>query len=103
MEPIVSVRTYAIVFVALLILAGLTTWIASFDLGVFNTVVALAIAATKMSLVGLFFMHLWYKPGLTRIAFVCGFFWLGLLVAFLLADVFTRNWIPQGTGWGLGK
>jgi cytochrome c oxidase subunit IV len=103
MEPIVSVRTYAIVFVALLILAGLTTWVASFDLGVFNTVVALAIAAAKMSLVGLFFMHLWYKPGLTRIAVVCGFFWLGLLVAFLLTDVFTRNWIPHGTGWGVGN
>lgn len=102
-EPIVSVRTYTIVFIALLILAGLTTWIASIDLGIYNTVAALAIAAIKMMLVGLFFMHLWYKPGLTRIVVVCGFFWLGLMVAFILADVFSRNWIAHGTGWGLGN
>jgi len=76
-EPIVSVRTYVIVFVSLLVLAALTTYIASFDLGIWNTAVAMAIATAKMALVGLFFMHLWFKPGLTRVAVVCGFFWLG--------------------------
>ena len=53
-----SVGTYTMVFVALLILAALTTGIAYINLGELNTVVALAIAALKMCLVGLFFMHL---------------------------------------------
>ena len=87
-----SVGTYILVFVALVLLAALTTGIAYINLGAFNTVVALAIAAIKMSLVGLFFMHLWYSRGLTRIVVLAGFFWLALMVSFMLADVFSRSW-----------
>ena len=100
-EQIAPVRTYVIVFVVLLALAALTTAVASVDLGVFNTVVALAIAATKMTLVALFFMNVWYKPGLTRIIILASFFWLALLMTLTLVDVFTRNWIPQAVPWGL--
>jgi cytochrome c oxidase subunit IV len=88
-----SVGTYILVFMALLVLAALTTGIAYIDLGPFNTVIALAIAFVKMFLVGLFFMHLWYSPGLTRIVVLAGFFWLALMVSFTLADVLTRPWI----------
>lgn len=92
-----SVGTYILVFMALLVLAALTTGIAYIDLGPFNTVIALAIAVVKMFLVGLIFMHLWYAPGLTRIVVLAGFFWLALMVSFTLADVFTRSWInPPG-------
>lgn len=92
-----SVGTYTLVFVALLILAALTTGIAYINLGELNTVVALVIAALKMCLVGLFFMHLWYSRGLTRIIVLAGFFWLALMVSFILADVFSRPWIkPPG-------
>lgn len=88
-----SVRTYVLVFVTLLALAAATTAIAYVDLGPFNTVVALAIAAIKACLVGLFFMHLLYSQGLTRIAVLAGFFWLALMISFTLADAFTRQWI----------
>ena len=92
-----SVRTYTLVFVALLMLAALTTGIAYIDLGPFNTIVALAIAFIKMCLVGLFFMELLYTHGLTRIVVLAGFFWLALMVSFTLADVFSRSWIsPPG-------
>jgi len=92
-----SVRTYTLVFLGLLALAGLTTGIAYIDLGPFNTVAALAIAAIKMTLVGLFFMHLWYNRGLTWIVVLAGFFWFALMVSFTLADFFTRSWInPSG-------
>ena len=96
-EKTPSVRTYIVVFVALLLLAALTTGIAYVNLGKFNTIAALAIAVIKMCLVGLFFMHLWYSPGLTRIVVLAGFFWLALMVSFILTDVFTRSWIkPPG-------
>jgi cytochrome c oxidase subunit 4 len=78
-----------------LVLAALTTGIAYVDLGPFNTVIALAIAVVKMSLVGLFFMHLWYSPGLNRIVVLAGFFWLALLVSFTLADFLSRTWITS--------
>lgn len=98
-EPIIPVRTYFWVFVALMILAALTTLVAYVDLGIFNIVIALVIATAKMFLVVLFFMHLKYKPGLSRVAGFVGLFWLGLLVALSLADVYTRNWTPQGKPW----
>jgi cytochrome c oxidase subunit 4 len=101
-ERIVTVRTYVIVFVALLILAALTTAVAYVDLGIFNTVVAMAIAAAKMTLVALFFMNVRYKRGLTRIVILASFFWLALLVGMTLVDEFSRHWTPQPLGWGPG-
>ena len=101
-DHIVPVRTYVIVFVALLVLAALTTAVAYVDLGIFNTVVALAIAAVKMTLVILFFMNVWYRPGLTRVVILAGFFWLALLVVMALVEVYTRGWSPQPSSWGMG-
>ena len=98
-EPIIPIRTYTFVFVALLILAALTTTVAYIDLGLFNTLIAMVIATAKMLLVALFFMHLRYKPGLSRVASIVGLFWLGLLVALTLADTLTRHWTPQGKPW----
>ena len=89
-----SARTYTLVFIALLILAAATTAIAYVDLGPFNTVVALAIAAMKAVLVAFFFMHLIHGSGLTRIVVLAGLFWMALMVAFTLADVFSRSWTP---------
>src|SRR4029450_12823858 len=57
-EPHVSIRTYALVFLALLVLTGLTTAIAFLDLGgSMNTMVALAIAGGKELLGILYLMH----------------------------------------------
>jgi len=98
---VVSVRVYAGVFLALLALTGLTTWVSYFDLGPMNTVVALAIAVTKMLLVILFFMHVKYSSGLTRLVILAGFFWFAILVALTLSDELTRNWTPSPAPWGI--
>ena len=45
---------------------ALTTGVAFIDLGPFNTVVALAIAFSKMMLVIFFFMHVRHSGGLVR-------------------------------------
>ena len=56
-EPIVSVKTYIGVWLALLVLTGATAGIAFVDLGAFNTVVALVIATLKALLVVLIQTH----------------------------------------------
>src|ERR1700691_3041995 len=99
-EHIVPVRTYVVVFLALLALTGLTTGVAYIDLGAFNTVAAIGIAVIKMLLVILFFMHVKYSPRLTKLVIVAAFFWFGLLLTFTLADEFTRNWTPVPDSWG---
>jgi len=106
---VVPVRVYLAVFVSLLALTALTTWVAFIDLGTLplgaahhldlNTVAALVIAAIKTSLVGLFFMHLRFASKFTRLVVFAGFFWLALLLSFTLTDVNTRGWSPNPSPW----
>ena len=102
-EHIVPVKVYVGVFLALMIGTALTTAVAYVDLGRWNTVVALAIAVAKMLFVVLFFMHVKYNPGLTRIVIVGAFFWLGIMICFSLSDELTRTWeyVPQPWNPGL--
>ncbi len=96
---IVPVRIYILIFLTLIVFTGVTTWVAFIDLGRWNTVVALAIAVTKMMLVILYFMHLRYSPGLTRIVILASFLWLAILISLTMADVLTRGWTPNPAGW----
>ena len=98
---VVPVKVYVGVFLALLALTALTTGAASYDLGRWNTAVALAIAVTKMLLVVLFFMHVKYSTGLTRIVIIAGFFWLAILVGLTLSDELTRGWTPAPGPWSV--
>ena len=97
-EHIVPVSTYLLVFLALMIGTAVTTWVAYIDLGKWNTVVALVIAFCKMILVVLFFMHVKYATGLTRVIIIAGFFWLGIMITLSCSDELTRTWeiVPQG-------
>ncbi|HVB59510.1 MAG: cytochrome C oxidase subunit IV family protein [Candidatus Acidiferrales bacterium] len=98
-EHIVPVKTYAAVFIALICGTLLTTGIAYVDLGTWNTVVALAIAVAKMMLVVLFFMHVKYNRGMTRIVLIAAFFWLGIMICFSLSDELTRHWEYNPLPW----
>ncbi len=96
---IVPQKVYFTVFSLLIGMTALTTWVATQDLGRWNTVIALAIAIFKATLVILFFMHVKYSSNLTRVAVVAGFFWLALLITLTLSDVLTRSWIPTPSSW----
>ena len=66
-----------------------------------NTVVALTIAVAKALLVILFFMHVKYSSGLTKIVIVAGFFFLAILVSLTLADELDARLDAQPAGaWG---
>jgi cytochrome c oxidase subunit 4 len=93
-----SVKTYMLVFVALLALTGITTAVAYVDLGPFSVVAALAIAVVKMLLVALFFMHLRHSTVLTRIVVVGGLFWLALLISLTMSDFVSRGWLNSIPG-----
>jgi cytochrome c oxidase subunit 4 len=108
---VVPVKTYLGIFVALLALTALTTGVAFVDFGdihtgiplinviPLNTVVALAIAVVKMLLVILFFMHVKYSSGLTKVVVMSGFLFLAILVSFTLADELSRSWSPEAGAW----
>jgi cytochrome c oxidase subunit 4 len=94
-EHVTPVRTYALVFVALVILTITTVVVSKIELGEFNFVVAMTIAVMKGSLVVWFFMHVRYSTSLTRLFVFSGFLWMAILIVFVLSDYFTRGWINR--------
>ena len=91
-ERIVSVKVYAMVLIALLVLTATTCAVSFIDLGKMNAVVALVIAFVKASLVAMIFMHLRYSPRLMGIVVAAGLFWLGILIGLTMSDFLTRGW-----------
>ena len=92
-EHIVSPVVYVGVFLALMVLTGLTVFASTVDLGMWNTPVALLIAITKAVLVVLFFMHVKYSSRLVSLAVGAAMLWLLLLLAGLIADYVSRGWV----------
>jgi len=92
-EHVVPVKVYLAVFVTLLVMTAATTAISGIDLGPWNTVVALAIAVFKASLVVLFFMHARYSPKLTRVVIFGGIFWLAIMLTITFSDFASRSWL----------
>ena len=91
-KHVLSVRLYAVIFLALIALTLTTTGIAFIDLGGgFNVTVALTIAVVKALLVILFFMHVRYSSRLTWLFVGAGFFWLAIMMALTFGDFLTRG------------
>ena len=92
-EHIVSRKLYWTIWIVLICLTGLTAWIASVDLGPFNTIIALLIASIKATIVVLFFMHVKYtSEKLTKMVIASAMFWLLILLSLSMADYATRLW-----------
>lgn len=88
---VVPVRTYLLVFVSLMVLTFVTVAASRYDFGEGNTIVAVAIAVLKASLVVLFFMHVKYSGRLIQLMVAAAFLWLALLISGALADYVTRG------------
>jgi cytochrome c oxidase subunit IV len=99
MHSVTPVRTYVLIWVILTIMTFVTYGVAQIDLGPFNIVIALAIAAFKMTLVIWFFMHVRTDSPLTKLFVFAGFFWMAILLTFTLGDYFSRSWMPLGKFW----
>ena len=96
----VSLRTYLIVFAALMALLIVTVAVAFYvHAGDLNLIIALVIATIKAALVVLYFMHVMYASRLTKIFVCAAFLWLAILFGFTFADYLTRNWLPVSRGW----
>ena len=91
---IVPPRVYIAVFLVLILMTATTTAVSFVDLGPWNTVVALAIAVFKATLVVLFFMHIKYSRRLMQLVIGGGIFWLAILIVLTLSDFMSRGWLP---------
>jgi len=91
---VVSVKVYAGVFAALLLLLALTVAVALVEHPVLGLAVALTIAGIKATLIALFFMQVRFETPSVRLAAVAGLLWLTLLISLSLSDLLTRSWPP---------
>src|SRR5262249_28215038 len=95
-QHVVPTKTYYAIFGVLIAFTYPTVQISAIDLGIFNTIAALAIAGIKATLVVLFFMHVKYSSKLTRLAVVGGLYWLLIFMGLTMSDYLTRWWRTFG-------
>src|SRR6266576_2750205 len=91
---VTSIAVYLLVFFALAVGTILTVTASRFDLGMWNTPIALVIATIKAVLVILFFMHVIHSTRLTWVVVIGAFLWLGVLFVLIFAD-----YPPRGGRW----
>lgn len=100
----IGVRTYTVVFIALMVLLVITVLAAQIPfaqhgVGRLGIVITFLIAAVKAVLVVVYFMHVRYSTRLTKVFVVAGLLWLGILFVLTLNDYLTRGWLPLSSGW----
>lgn len=95
----IGIFGYLVVFGILVVGTILTYAVATVDLDwIFpgaNTLLALAIAFTKMTCVVLYFMHVRWQSNLIWMTAIAGFFWLAIMFAFTMQDYLTRSVIGR--------
>ena len=87
---VVPFSTFLFVWIALLILTGLTLAASFVHLGSWNVVLALAIAMLKASLVVLYFMHLRYESLLFQGMFFVCLFTVTVIIVLTFTDYMFR-------------
>ena len=95
----VSMATYNMVFLALMVGLIVTVWAAFINLGPLNMPVAMLIATIKAALVVLYFMHVKFASRLTKVFVAASFLWLVILFVMTFMDYHTRHWLSNSKGW----
>lgn len=91
MSTIPAVRTFVLVWLGLLVLLALTTASSYVHLGVGNTLLNFVIAAIKLALIAVFFMHLARADAAVRLAAGAALLFLFFLAFLSFADFLTRS------------
>jgi cytochrome c oxidase subunit 4 len=89
-HPIISLGTYILIWIALLILTAVTITAASLHFGNFTVLAAIAIATIKGTLVLLYFMHLKYEDRIFKLMLFLALFTLAVIMVLTFVDVSFR-------------
>jgi cytochrome c oxidase subunit 4 len=90
-------RKPSLIWLALLVLLGITVGSAYIPLGAGNGIINYGIAAAKAALVLVFFMHLDRSRALIRLAALSGMFWVLFMFSLSFGDYLTRDWNGSAT------
>jgi cytochrome c oxidase subunit IV len=89
-----SALPYAVAWLVLLLLTGLSLLSAYLGLGVYAPIVEFGVAATQAAIVFILFMRLRGRPSLKWLFAGAGFFWLLYLYGLSMTDYATRRGWP---------
>jgi cytochrome c oxidase subunit 4 len=92
---ILPLRLYLLVGAALLTLTVVTVWVAQYDFGALNLIVAMTVATIKAGLVAAFFMHLYYDNKFYTAILLIGLVALAVFIAFTMIDGKSRAGIYE--------
>ena len=98
-HQVVPIKTYALVFFALIALTITTVAVSKLELGEYNFVCAMTIAVLKATLVLWFFMDVRRSSSMTKLFVAAGGFWMAIMLVFMLSDYFSRGWLPIPKWW----
>jgi cytochrome c oxidase subunit 4 len=90
-DPAATLRSYFMVFGALMVGSALTVVASEVDMGPLNNAVALSIAMTKAGLVIAIFMHARGSSNLVKFCIFGSLFFLSLMFYFPLIDLYSRG------------
>lgn len=87
---IVRARTFVLVWIALVILTGVTIKAAQMHMGEWSMLANLLIASMKASLVLWFFMHLKYEKRIFKMLFLVPIATITIIIGFTFFDIWYR-------------
>ncbi len=87
---IVRARTFVLVWIALVILTGVTIMAAEMRMGEWSMLANLLIASTKASLVLWFFMHLKYEKKFFKMLFLVPVATITIIIGLTFFDIWYR-------------
>jgi cytochrome c oxidase subunit 4 len=87
---IVVTKTFILVWIALLILTGLTIKAAQMRMGEWSMVANIAIASTKAGLVLWFFMHLKYEKRIFKLLLFVPIITISIIIGLTFFDIWYR-------------
>ncbi len=87
---VVSTKTFVLIWLALLVLTGVTIKAAQMRMGEWSIVANLLIASTKASLVLWFFMHLKYEKMFFKLLFFIPIATITIIIGLTFFDIWYR-------------
>lgn len=93
-EPNVSVKSYVLAFVALLVLMVINVGIAFINLGWGNMFIGVTIAVIQAAVLVLVLMQAYFEKPLIHIVMGGAILWFLILITLTFSDYITRNWLP---------
>jgi cytochrome c oxidase subunit 4 len=96
---VLPLKLYLAIGVILFILTAITVMVSYVHVGeIGNLIIAMVVATIKGTLVALFFMHLLYDNKVYLVVFLSSLLFLGIFIAFTLADTQRRGDIYEAQG-----